>query len=432
METKISLIGAGSASFGLTTIFDIAHAESLHGSTLALIDINEKKLNVMKKVAEKFNERLNADLVIEASSNAREVLAGSRFVVISAEKERMRRWYMDFEIPFKYGFKQVLGECGGPGGLAHTLRVVPLVLEICRDIEDLCPDAYVLNYTNPEGRVCLAINRYTRLMAIGLCPGIYETIENVSSLMGLHPDQVEAVAAGLNHFTWIFELRGKDGKDLYPLFKEKLQLNPNFEPLCQELFRTFGFFPSPSDNHVGEYVPYAWEKTPEETRGLNWLKLIDKGGKKFERISSIASGASSEEEFEGFFDQYLLRDMSMAVRIIAAITENRRYMEYAVNVPNKGYITNLPENVIVEVPGIVDANGIRGVGMGDLPKAIGALCQLQATIQELSVEAAVEGSYDKALQALLIDPVINHLDNAKAMLKDLIKAHAALLPKFVS
>lgn len=430
METKISLIGAGSASFGLKTIFDIAQAEDLNGSTLVLIDINKKKLDIMKKVAEKLDERFNANLKIEASTNAKEVLSGSQFVVISAEKERMKRWYIDFRIPSKYGFKHVIGECGGPGGLAHTLRVIPLILEICRDIEDYCANALVLNYTNPEGRICLGISRYTKLKAVGLCPGIYETIEKISPLMGVDPDKVEAIAAGLNHFTWILDLRLKDGRDLYPLLREKLSENPEFEPLCQELFHTFGLFPSPGDNHVGEYVPYAWEKTPVEVRGLNWLRSIDKGGKRFERVSSIASGKMPEEEFKELSDQYLLRTRSMAVKIMVSVTENKRYMEYAVNLPNKGYITNLPENVIVEVPGIVDASGVRGVGIGALPKGIAALCQLQATIQELSVEAAAEGSYHKALQALLVDPVINHLDNAKVMLRELLDAHAPLLPQF--
>jgi len=182
MTAKISLLGAGSASFGLKTLYDIARSKELHGSAVALIDVNEEKLEIMGKVAEKLDRHFSSQLKIESSTNAEKALEGSEFVIISAEKERMKRWKMDFEIPFKHGIKQVIGECGGPGGLAHTLRVVPLILDICQDIEDHCKDALVLNYSNPEARVTLAINKYTKLKAFGLCPGIYERLEAFTEL----------------------------------------------------------------------------------------------------------------------------------------------------------------------------------------------------------------------------------------------------------
>jgi len=426
METKIALIGAGSASFGLGTIHDIAGSETLHGSTLILVDIDKAKLNAMAKVAEKLNAHFGARLRIEASTSSKDVLGGSEFVIVSAEKERMQRWIMDFEIPLKYGFKQVIGENGGPGGLAHTLRVVPLILEICKHIEDQCPDALVLNYTNPEGRVCLAINRATKLNAVGLCPGIYGVMGSFASLLGVPHKDMEAIAAGLNHFTWILELRLKDGRDAYPLLRERLKENPYFEPLSQELFNLFGYFPSPSDNHVGEYVPYAWDKVPEKIRGINWIRGVEKAARRLEdTISKLLTQGLSEETLQGAF-----MEKGMAVNIITAMIENKRHYECAVNVPNNGYVTNLSHGTVVEVPAVVDASGVHGIGVGALPKGIAAMCQLQATIQELSVEAAVKGSHDKALQALLIDPIVNHLDNAKAMLEELLRVHAPLLPQF--
>ena len=426
IKTKIALIGAGSASFGFGTIYDIVKSESLHGSTLALIDIDSEKLKLMEKVAEKLNTDFKAGLKIEASTDAKDVLDGSEFVIISAEKERIKRWKMDYEIPLKYGIKQVLGENGGPGGLAHTLRVVPLILEICKDIEDYCPDALILNYTNPEGRVCLAIKKATKLNVVGLCPGIYGKIRSLASLLNTNYEDLEAIAAGLNHFTWILELRFKNGKSAYPMLREKLKNNPDFEPLSQELFYSFGYYPSPSDNHVGEYVPYAWEKVPEKVRGINWIKSCEEAAKKLEdTMSKLLTQSFSEEHL-----QKMRMEKGMAVNIITAIIENKRYLEYAVNIPNNGYITNLSQGVIVEVPAIVDSSGIRGVGIGALPKGIAALVQLQATITELSVEAAIEGSYEKALEALLIDPVVNNIDAAKAILDEFLKVHAPLLPQF--
>jgi len=430
MTAKISLLGAGSASFGLKTLYDIARSKELHGSAVALIDVNEEKLEIMGKVAEKLDRHFSSQLKIESSTNAEKALEGSEFVIISAEKERMKRWKMDFEIPFKHGIKQVIGECGGPGGLAHTLRVVPLILDICQDIEDHCKDALVLNYSNPEARVTLAINKYTKLKAFGLCPGIYERLEAFTELFSVQMEDFEPFAAGLNHFTWLLDLRLKDGTDAYPILDEKLEENSNFEPLCRQLYQAFHHYPSPSDNHCGEYVPYAWEKVPDEIRGMNWITSCEEGGEKIQKtVLSIAKGEYSLESpppSPGWW----WRMISPAISIISSITENKRRYEHAVNMPNNGYIGNLPKSTVVEVPAVIDKSGVHGVGVGSLPRAIANLCNTQGTIQELAVEAAQEGSYDKALQALLIDPVVHNLDAGKATLDELLQAHAPLLPRF--
>lgn len=422
--TKISLVGAGSASFGLETLHDIARSAELKGSTVALIDIDQEKLTIMRKVADRLNRHFRSSIKIETSTEGEKVLDGTEFVIVSAEKERMKRWRMDFAIPFKHGIRQVIGECGGPGGLAHTLRVVPLILDICREVEDRCKDALVLNYTNPEARVTLAIRRYSRLKGYGLCPGIYERLEAFAKLFGVKVEEFEPFAAGLNHFTWLLDLRFKDGTDAYPRLEEKLREKPDFEPLCRELYKAFHHYPSPSDNHCGEYVGYAWEKVPRNLRGTNWIGMMEKWGESVQKLAlSIAEGEYPVESLPR-------REVSLAVRIINAMVENRRHYEHAVNMPNEGYVNNLPESIVVEVPAVVDKSGIRGVGVGSLPKAIANLCNTQGTIQELAVEAAFEGSYDKALQALLIDPAIQNLDAAKAVLDELLKAHAPLLPQF--
>lgn len=434
MDVKISLVGAGSASFGLETLYDIASSEELHGSTVALIDIDEGKLKIMTKVAERLNEHFKANLKIESFTKARDGLSGSNFVIISVEKERMKRWWLDFRIPHKYGIKQVIGECGGPGGLAHTLRVVPLVLEICRDAEDLCPNALIFNYSNPESRVAYAINRYTKLKAVGLCPGIYGRMEWLSRAL---KRQVEALAAGLNHFTWILSLWFKDsGEDAYPILMEKLKAkNPSDqgilaeEPLSKILCLTYGYYPSPSDGHVGEYIPYAWDIVAERERGENWLSAVEKWSENIRRIvEDIATGRLSIEQYRSA--ALISGERGQAVNIIRAMISNRRYFEYAVNIPNKGIISNLPSDAVVEVPAVIDGSGIHPVHIGSLPIGIDALCYTQAIIQRLSVEAAYEGSYEKALQALLIDPVIQSVEAAKKTLDEFLEVHKPLLPQF--
>jgi len=427
MATKISLIGAGSASFGLKTLYDIARSQELHGSTVALIDVNEEKLNIMQKVAKRLNKHFKSDLKIEASTEAKKVLGGSEFVIISADKEYMKRWKMDFEIPFKHGIKQAIGggSGGGPGGLAHSLRVVPLILDICQDIEDHCKDALVINYTNPEAQVILAINRYTKLRGYGSCPGIYDRLEAFSGLFGVKTEEFEPFAAGLNHFTWLLDLRFKDGTDVYPRLDEKLRERPDFEPLCRELYYAFHYYPSPSDLYCSEYIGYGWEKIPEEKRGMNYIHRNEEREGKIQNVAlSFAMGACSPEALP------LKQEMSEAIRILNVMVQNKRHYEYAVNLPNKGYINNLPQDIVVEVPAVVDKGGIHGVGVGSLPKPIANLCSTHGAIQELAVEAAVEGSYEKALQALLINPIVHDLEAAKATLDELLEAHAPLLPHF--
>jgi len=449
MDVKISLVGAGSASFGLETLYDIASSEELHGSTVALIDIDENKLKVMTKVAERFNEHFKAGLKIESYTSTKEGLNDSDFVIIAVEKERMKRWRLDFQIPHKYGIKQVIGECGGPGGLAHTLRVVPLVLEICHDAEDLCSNAFIMNYSNPEARVAYAINRYTKLKVVGLCPGIYGRMAWLSMAL---ERQIEALAAGLNHFTWILKLWFKDsGEDAYPTIMKRLkqrgelkvhpreQTEPSEdtkqdpllvkESLSRVLCLTYGYYPSPSDGHVGEYISYAWELVSDDERGENWLRKVERWSERVrETAVDIATGKLTINRYRA--PELIRGEKGQAVNIIRAVLSNRRYFEYAVNVPNAGIVTNLPSDIVVEVPAVVDGSGIHPIHIGRLPTGIDALCSTQAVIQRLSVEAAYEGSYEKALQALLIDPVVHDAEAAKKTLDEFLEIHAPLLPQF--
>ena len=443
-QVKISLVGAGSASFGAETIYDIASSEELKNSTVTLIDIDSEKLKVMHKVAEAFNKDFDAGLTIESFTNTKDGLKDSDFVIISVERERMKRWWLDYKVPFKYGIKQAMGECGGPGGLAHTLRQVPLIIDICRDVEDLCRDALVINYSNPESRVTYAMHRYTNLDAIGLCHGIYGRMNFISMILGR---EVEAFAAGINHFTWILKLWYKDtGKDAYPDFKEmleavvELKVRPEAlskliesqrtavvrEPLSRELCLAFGYYPSPSDGHEAEFLPYGWSMIEHRERKEEWLQRYEKGLESItEKMRKIAkrelpARAYEPPEFRG-----------RGIEIVKAMVTNKKYFEYAVNVANNTIVPNLPREMAVEVPAIVDSSGVHPVHVGCLPWGIGSLLYPQLMIQKLNVEAAYEGSYDKALEALLIDPVVDiRMDDTRRMLDELLEVHGLLLPQF--
>jgi alpha-galactosidase len=263
-ETKIVLIGAGSASFGLGMLSDAVNIPELRGSTISLVDIAPEALKAVSTLARKMNDESGAGLSIEHTTDRTRALPDAEFVVISIAVRREELWRLDWEVPLKHGVKHTLGENGGPGGLFHCMRNIPVILDICRDIERLCPDALVLNFTNPVPRICMAIDRFTSVRALGLCHGIAGELHRLAQVMGVDPQNLDARAAGLNHFTWILDLRFKDsGEDAYSELRRRLEgYDPAFQPLSRKLFDAFGYYPSPGDDHIGEYLPFATEYCP--------------------------------------------------------------------------------------------------------------------------------------------------------------------------
>lgn len=433
--TKIVLIGAGSASFGANMLRDLFIArEELHGSTIALVDVNTSALQVMAQVYQRLNEAMGQPFQLEATSDRTEVLPGAQFVIVSVAVKRTERWRLDFQIPLKHGVKQVLGENGGPGGLFHAMRNIPLLLDICRDIERLCPGALVLNFTNPEGRLCLAASRYTHLRFVGLCHGIGMAQTAIGQVLDLPPVEIDPKAGGLNHFSWVLDLRRRStGEDLYQVFKRAMA-EKKVETITEDdgyhfgiklshyLMDTFGLWPLPSDDHVGEYLAYAWEYCGLE--GFDFANFERWGAENWRRLQGWAGGQGLEDD--------LIRRPSgeRAIPIIVGVLGNTHQHELSVNVPNDGLIPNLPDWAIVEVPAVVDATGVHGLPLGPLPEPIAAMCRTQAAIIDRVVEAGVHGDRHAALQALLLDPVITSISQAEAVLDEMLAVHQEFLPQF--
>lgn len=430
--TKIVLIGAGSVSFGPGTLSDLFGAhETLRGSTIVLVDINADALHTVEQVAQRMNAALDSPFTIQATTERSEALPGAEFVIIAVAVERNARWRLDWEIPIKHGVKHVLGENGGPGGLFHAMRNIPIVLDICRDIEHLSPNALVLNFSNPEGRLCLAASRYTNLQFVGLCHGIGMAQNVISHALDIPVDKIDPKAAGLNHFTWILDLRHKDtGEDLYPAFRkamankwEEIEEQVGWGvKLSRYLMETFGYWPSPSDDHVGEYLGYAWEYCGMEGYDFDG---VDRSSEALWR--SLRRKAVGEEPVD---DMLARRTGEIAVPIITGVLSNTHQYELAVNVPNRGLIPNLPDWAIVEVPAVIDATGVHGVPVGPLPEPIAAMCRTQIAVIDRVVEAGIHGNREAALQALLLDPVVTSISQAEGIRDELLDVHSDLLPQF--
>lgn len=415
---KIVMIGVGSICFGAKTIGDLIYfKDSLKGSIISLVDIDPERLRLMKGLIDKMNEEAGRPFIIEASTQRREVLKGADFVVTSPAIKREELWKQDWTIINKAGIKQTYGENGGPGSLALTMRNIPMILSIARDIEELAPNAWVINFTNPEARICMALERYTSLKFVGLCHQIYDSYKTINAVLGIDFKDIDVKAYGTNHLTWISDIRNKaTGKSIYNDFKERLREMPaDFEPMSRKLFDLFGMYPTSGDHHLAEFMSFGWEYQGLKGRdfegrqykigqNLEWLRGVNEGTR---MVEEIVSGKSSESVAD----------------IIVAMLKGDNHYEVSLDIRNNGCIPNLPDDAIVEVPGVVSADKVRGLRMDPLPQGIAELIRRQITIHSLAVEAAATGNKEKALQAFILDPVVDNISTAEAVLDELIQVN---------
>lgn len=458
--TNIVVIGAGSASFGLNTLAALMRSQKLQGSRLALVDRNQATLEIVGRLARRLNEEWETGVEISTHTCHQDALPGADFVVLAIEvPPREVLWRMDYEIPLKYGVRQPYAENGGPGGFAHAARNIGPVLEIAHVMEQACPNAWLINYTNPMVRICDAVSRYSSIKVVGLCHQILVGYAMVGmalaedlgihvpeGITGCHSSPIEnplrhqvtlqalekvaILAGGLNHFTWMLDLRHRQtGEDLYPLFKKRWdRMNPAFEPLTRRLYSAFGLFPLPGDEHLSEYLPWASDPITKPWEKFS-LALYE-----WEIWDNIRSYVHSEIErlANGQVELESLRqtDSEGALEVIENIAGAGSHYHLAFNLPNRGQITNLPLGSIVETPGLVSGAGVNPVAVGELPHTIAELCRRELEVVRLCVDAAAHGDRQTALQCLLLDPVITDLDVAQQILDDYLISHREHLPQF--
>ena len=410
-QAKIVFIGATSMSFGLSMLRDVFSSDELHGSTLILLGRNPRTLGKMTGLARLLNAKAGTKLNIEQTTDRRAAFDGAGFVVNAAAIDRNRLWKLDFQVPRKYGIRHTLGENGGPGGLFFTLRTLPLVFDFVREMQELCPKALFINFSNPESRIILALGKYSPIRALGLCHGIFMSQGDVARILGMPYERVEVSGAGINHFQCLLQIRDRaTGEDLYPLLRTKeCTFDASFVPLTRQLLRAFGYWMTCSDDHLGEYLAYGWEAgedgydfDADERSRAEFAKMLD----------CVLAGAPLPSD-------WLMPSGERAASVIGAILhDSKRKLESGI-VPNRGTIPNLPDDAAVEVPLTVDAAGIHPISLGPLPDPVAKLLHTQVSVQQLAVEAAVHASKEIALQALLIDPVVNSAAAAVKVLDEL-------------
>ncbi|MBN1675552.1 MAG: hypothetical protein JXR37_31210 [Kiritimatiellae bacterium] len=430
----ITLIGAGSRVFGFNMCTDICQTPPLKGAEVRLVDLNADKLKSMHRLFELVSRSTGMGLRVSSHTDRREALSGSDFVILSVAVQRIDRWETDLAISRKHGIAELQGECGGPGGLSLTLRNIPPILDIAYDIEALAPNAVLLNFSNPMTRVCLAVNRHTRVRTVGLCHGLLSGQNMLGRLLGR---QMVVHGCGINHFNWISGAKWADTREnawpeVAAAFRAARAEDIPKWLYVRELFEVFGRVPSPDDRHIADFVHHwgagqdgvnrRYRTSPKEMhayreQAVQWER----------RIASYLSG-----EKDPMAGRKGLSGEGAIPIICAMWGLAPPYEEISVNIPNRGSITNLPHDAIVEVPARVSPGSLEGVPMRALPPGIRSLIARQLEIADLAVEAAVHGDRDKALEALVLDPLVTDLAFARAYLDDILQAHADLLPRFAA
>ncbi len=418
MENRIVLIGAGSAMFGLGTLGDIFNSKALAGSTIVLHDINPQSLGKVEGIARRVIQERKLPFELVATTSREQALQGATFCIISIEVgDRYELWEQDWQIPLQYGIRQVYGENGGPGGLFHSLRIIPPILDICEDIGRICPDAYVINFSNPMSRICHTVNtKYPDLKLIGLCHEVASLPMHLPRMLDTPLANLRFSAGGLNHFSVLLEITYKDtGADAYLDVREKAPAYFEGWPergLFMEILKRFGYLPITTDSHFGEYIQWAHEVV--DHKGILDFYATYKAWCLEQVPDSRIEGTPEEEYWR-------------VVPIMEGILMDSHHEELAVNLPNDGLITNLPEDMIVEVPAIVDADGVHGVQLGALPTGFAGLLANQVAVHELTTEAVLTGSREIVLQALLVDPVVHSVGAAEQALDTILERQSRYL-----
>jgi len=411
---RITLIGAGSHVFARRLITDFLSYPELQNSTITLMDIDRERLDVITSFAKKAVEQWGFSTRIEATTDRHKALEGADYVVTSIRVGGTAASKLDIEVPAKYGVKQGIGDTIGPGGVFYGLRHIPLMLDICHDMEELCPDAWLINYTNPMAMITWAIKDHTHVKNIGLCHSVQGTSSELARYIGAPIDEVSYWVAGINHMAWFLEFKWR-GEDAYPLLREKFRDPSVFsredahwagpDMVRAEIFRAFGYFNTESSQHMSEYVPY-FRKRPELFEKFKLRVAFDQ--------------SSDREERRRRQDEELRRILESEERI--PIQRSDEYCSYIIhsietgtprrinaNVKNTGLITNLPQGCCVEVPCLVDRTGIHPCYVGELPPQCAALNRTNINVQELGVKAAVTRDKRAAFHAILVDPLTSAL-----------------------
>lgn len=430
--SKITFLGAGSSVFAKNVLGDVMATEALQDFELALFDIDPERLRDSENILLNLKKTLSSTCAIRAYSDRKEALRGAKFVVNAIQVGGYDPCTItDFEIPKKYGLRQTIADTLGIGGVFRNLRTIPVMLDFAKDIQEVCPDALFLNYTNPMAVLTNVMNTYGGVQTVGLCHSVQVCVSDLFKHLGMDATGVKSKIAGINHQAWLLEV-SKDGIDLYPEIKRRAkekQKEKHRDMVRYEMMFKFGYYITESSEHNAEYYPYFIKSThPELIERFNIP--LDEYPRRC--LNQIERWKTMREELLNDRNLEHARSHEYASYIFEAVESNNP-IKIGGNVINKGLITNLPKEACVEVPCLVDRNGVQPTFVGDLPPQLAALNRTNINTQLLTIEAAMTRKRDHIYHAAMLDPHTSAeltLDEIVSLCDDLIEAHGDWLPKF--
>jgi len=428
---KIAFIGAGSTVFAKNVLGDCMMTPALKGAHIALYDIDRQRLQDSENMLKNMNANTGGNLQITSYTDIRKVLEAADFVINAIQVGGYEPCTVtDFEIPKKYGLRQTIGDTLGIGGIFRALRTLPVMLEYARLMEEVCPDTWFLNYTNPMAILTGGICKATSIKTVGLCHSVQACVPELLKGLGMNDENVRWKIAGINHMAWLLEVT-RNGQDLYPEIKEKAakRQGPHPDMVRYEIMKQFGYYVTESSEHNAEYMPYFIKsKYPGLIEQLNIP--LDEYPRRC--IRQIKSWETMREDLINNKALTHSRSDEYASYIIEAMAENRPY-KLGGNVINNGMITNLPSDACVEIPCFVDGAGVTPSFVGALPTQLAALNMTNINVQQLTIEAALTLKKEYVYYAAMLDPHTASelsIDDIKALCDDLIEAHGSWLSKF--
>jgi alpha-galactosidase len=433
----ITFLGAGSTVFARNLLGDIFSFPELAHATIRLMDIDPERLRTSEVVAHKVAEFFGAKPKIEATLDRRRALDGADYAISMFQIGGYRpSTVIDFDLPKKYGLRQTIADTLGIGGIMRALRTIPVCLDICRDMEALCPEVTFLQYVNPMAMNCWAINRASTIRTIGLCHSVQGTAESLAEDMCVPYDEINYICAGINHMAFYLKFE-RNGEDLYPRLRQVAEAKTygrRYRELADhvryEVFRRTGYFVTESSEHFSEYTPWFIKRDRPDLIERFEIPL-DEYPVRCEL--QIAEWEAARAAFErGELEITHERSHEYGALIIHSMETGQPRVVYG-NVPNHGLIDNLPAGCTVEVPCLVDRSGVQPTRIGSLPPHLAALMQTNINVQSLAVEAALTGKREHIYHAAMLDPHTAaelSLDQIWALVDDLLAAHGPMLPEY--
>lgn len=433
--TVVTIIGAGSTVFAAELVTDFLTTPGLESGEFRLVDVDAQRLELAHRFADSLVERSGRSWTVQSSTDRTRLLPGSTVVISTIEVAGLETVDFDYSIPMKYGVDQCIGDTIGPGGLFKSLRTIPSFLDILADVERLCPDALVLNHTNPMSMTILAASRASSTPVWGMCHSVHYTVENLADYLQIDKREIEFEAAGVNHLAWVTQLR-RGGEDLYPLLRERGRVRGVFEqdPVRFELMYQFGAFPTESSGHVSEYLPY-FRTHPEVVDRWRGKEYIGESG--FYAHNWPTWRRENDEMLEavlaGKRDFPMERGGEYPSQIVEAVTSGSPTTVY-VTTTNAGWVDNLHQGNAVEVAARVDESGVHPQPFGALPEHLASWVRRHQEFNDLAVTSILEQDREAAVHALMLDPLTSaacELQQIRDMFDEMVAAQREHLPDYL-